>query len=240
MRSVGEIPAIRSAPKTARPPSEEEIRKHLRSLPYEKYLLTSWWRVRRNRALKDGGYKCVACGCRRDLQVHHLSYDRLGDEQPEDLEIRCRGCHLGEHAAEVQSYVRHYARVLSDVLDGGPADDLTGVVEETKARIAKLGIPYRPNEFNAAVSRVLPRVPFTPPKGKAELFETGQGNQPLTHAEAARILAELGAAGLMRHVPQVKPRTVRQAERHRALQLVAQAIADQVRRCEEAEAAVKP
>lgn len=230
------LPAIRSAPQTARELSKDVIQA-LRGLRYEAYLQTPWWRARRNRALRAAGYRCTACGTKRELQVHHRSYERLGEEQDEDLQVLCRGCHLGEHYEEVQSHVAFYVRVLSEVVSEGGREAMSDVVEEAKARCAARKVPYHHAQFHAAVSRVLPRMPFTPPRGKEELYHVGRPHEPLSRAEAAGILASLQVQGLMRHMPEVRPLTVREIERRRALYLVAQAIRDQVAQCEAAEQA---
>ena len=70
---------------------------------YRAYLAGDRWRERRALALKAARYKCDRCGKhgRRGgagLQVHHLSYDRLGSELPEDLEVLCDYCHRARHS----------------------------------------------------------------------------------------------------------------------------------------------
>jgi len=35
----------------------------------------------------------------RNLEVHHLTYDRLGDERMDDLEVLCPDCHRKAHGA---------------------------------------------------------------------------------------------------------------------------------------------
>jgi hypothetical protein len=233
MRSPDVLPAIRSAP-AARELTADEIRR-LRALRYEHYLQSEWWRWRRNLALREAGYQCARCGVNRTLQVHHRSYDRLGAELASDLEVLCRGCHVGEHFNETQTYVGLYARVVSGVIAEGRWTELTEVVEEAKSRCAQYGLPYRHVEFQAAVSQLLPRVPFTPPPAKAELFDASKPGQPLTHAEACGVLARLAAARLIHHMPRARVLTVRDLERRRALQIVAQAIRDQVATCEAVE-----
>jgi hypothetical protein len=235
LRSEYVIPAIRSAPKAARTLTDEEMTAALRALPYERYLRTKWWFSRRNRALRLASYRCHRCGSRRELQVHHLSYERIGCEADEDLEVVCRGCHLGEHYEAVQSHVALYARVLSEVITEGRLHDVPDVLEEAKQRCASRNIPYRHDEFSAAAARVLPRIPFKPAPNRAELFATGEAHEPLSKAEAAAAILRLKAAGLIRHMPEVRPLTRREADRKGALEIVAQAILAQVEACEAAE-----
>jgi hypothetical protein len=67
------------------------------SAEYVAYLRSQEWRVRRARALYLAGYKCERCGMQRGrggwLEVHHLTYERLGHERDEDLEVLCQPCH---------------------------------------------------------------------------------------------------------------------------------------------------
>ena len=65
---------------------------------YSIYLLSDHWKNTRKKRLKFDGYKCCICGCENDLDVHHLSYDRLFDEDIEyDLVTLCRVCHKTFH-----------------------------------------------------------------------------------------------------------------------------------------------
>jgi 5-methylcytosine-specific restriction endonuclease McrA len=53
----------------------------------------------RAKVKKRDGYRCVKCGTRKRLEVHHLSYAHQGDElnHLEDLVTLCRSCHRKEH-----------------------------------------------------------------------------------------------------------------------------------------------
>lgn len=73
----------------------------LRDLRYSDYLLSPEWRQKRRQKLNLVNYRCEQCGYlarMRDLHVHHLTYERLGDENlDEDLEVLCRWCHHEHH-----------------------------------------------------------------------------------------------------------------------------------------------
>jgi 5-methylcytosine-specific restriction endonuclease McrA len=228
---------IRSAT-SSRALSREEVLA-LRALPYAEYLQSSWWRARRNDALRAASYRCQRCESKRDLEVHHLTYERLGAELPGDLDVLCRGCHLGEHSLETRTFVSLYMRVLSDIIRKAlPDAALPDLLEAAKQRCAELEIPYRHTEFHAAVSRVLQRIPFTPPKGKEELFKTTTQGQALNRSESAVAITLLRNRGLvipMRHMPEVKPLKSRQVSAHNALRIFAQAILDSIQTCEDAE-----
>jgi hypothetical protein len=51
--------------------------------------------------LRSADYRCERCGSpgdARSLEVHHLTYERLGRELPEDLMVVCWPCHDIEDA----------------------------------------------------------------------------------------------------------------------------------------------
>jgi len=233
LRSEYVPPAIRSAP-AARSCTPEEIQQ-LKALPYRAYLSTPWWRQRRNAALRIAGYACQRCGVKRELEVHHTSYQRLGEEIDTDLEVVCRGCHVGHHTNETQESVGIYSRIISAVITEGKFEEVSDIIEEAKCRCAAANIAVHQERFNAAVSRLIPRFPFKPAPERAELYHVGTPSEPLTRAEAAAILSKVGAAFLIKHMPQVRPLTEREIEKRRALEIAAQAILYQVQRCEEVE-----
>jgi hypothetical protein len=64
---------------------------------YYNYLKSNEWKSIRLDLLEIRGEKCERCASVNNLQVHHLTYDNLFNEAPEDLEILCRSCHKKEH-----------------------------------------------------------------------------------------------------------------------------------------------
>jgi len=69
---------------------------------YQLYLQTSYWAGVRRRMLANAGEKCMRCPSRSGLQVHHLSYDRVGRERDVDLLVLCRNWHMNEHHLPVR------------------------------------------------------------------------------------------------------------------------------------------
>ncbi len=69
-------------------------------LTYNEYLHTDWWRARMARAIRKAGYHCQVDGCKipdLHLHVHHLSYERLGNESDSDLLVLCWYHHKEAH-----------------------------------------------------------------------------------------------------------------------------------------------
>jgi hypothetical protein len=72
----------------------------LKTMPYGEYLRTSEWSERRRGALRRADYSCEACGGHGSgLHVHHRTYDRRGEEKPDDLIVLCEDCHLAVHTS---------------------------------------------------------------------------------------------------------------------------------------------
>lgn len=69
------------------------------SKEYQEYLRSEHWQeTRKKRIIVDNG-KCAICGSPNGLQVHHISYDRKGEENVDyDLITLCRSCHEAVHA----------------------------------------------------------------------------------------------------------------------------------------------
>ena len=64
---------------------------------YRRYLKSRAWRDTRERILVRDGYRCRSCGTGNYLQVHHLTYERIGYERPNDLLTLCHDCHQRCH-----------------------------------------------------------------------------------------------------------------------------------------------
>ena len=68
-----------------------------RNNKYLKYLdSVEWAKIKVDMLMLTGG-RCEVCGSKRNLQLHHLSYDNLYCEEPDDLILLCSKCHMKEH-----------------------------------------------------------------------------------------------------------------------------------------------
>lgn len=71
-----------------------------RSEAYYQYIKSPSWRALRLNLFKTRGKKCERCGSKNMIEVHHLTYVRLGNEKMSDLEVLCNVCHAKEHDAK--------------------------------------------------------------------------------------------------------------------------------------------
>lgn len=90
---------------------------------YREYLKSPWWKLVRRRAILAAGHRCRICRVSARLEVHHLTYERLGNERPEDVIALCGPCHADQHDAPYrprgnpyQNLPEHMAPILGRVL----------------------------------------------------------------------------------------------------------------------------
>jgi hypothetical protein len=69
----------------------------LKNMDHELYLKTEEWQRTRLDAIERARGVCEKCGSNESLQAHHLTYERKGEELPEDLIVLCDKCHEKEH-----------------------------------------------------------------------------------------------------------------------------------------------
>lgn len=60
---------------------------------YGTYMASREWRLKRKEVIAKTAGWCSRCHSAKATQVHHLTYERLGSEEPEDLRALCRSCH---------------------------------------------------------------------------------------------------------------------------------------------------
>jgi hypothetical protein len=67
---------------------------------YNEYLQTPEWRARRQKVFDRAHGWCEGCGMRQAAQVHHKTYDHVGNEFLFELVAVCWQCHERLHARE--------------------------------------------------------------------------------------------------------------------------------------------
>jgi 5-methylcytosine-specific restriction endonuclease McrA len=65
-----------------------------RTAYYFDVLASERWLLLKRRLLAERGYRCQHCAVTGvGLDLHHVTYDRLGCERDDDLLVLCRPCH---------------------------------------------------------------------------------------------------------------------------------------------------
>lgn len=73
-------------------------------IDYYSYIKSSRWRRVRRKRLRIDGFQCAICGAKENLQVHHQSYERLGQQgEVFDLVTLCRECHAMIHGIKIRA-----------------------------------------------------------------------------------------------------------------------------------------
>ena len=183
---------------------------------YLAYLNSAEWRSRRNRALKHAGYRCERCQSKRDLQVHHKTYERLGKEFDSDLEVLCATCHEGEHIEQThQSELRIYLRLATEALKADPFSSIGALSEAVKTLCATHRIQYDGSQIHRALELIT-----------GTRLKRGQNHRParderppdpvaINPSEAHELLCRLGAFGFVKAMPAVE-RTPAEQQAHEA------------------------
>ena len=63
---------------------------------YYDYIRSEEWRDKAEAAKARAGYRCQVCNTpdsMAGLEAHHRTYERLGNELPEDITVLCGDCH---------------------------------------------------------------------------------------------------------------------------------------------------
>lgn len=187
---------------------------------YLSYLNSGSWRVTRNRALQRAGYKCERCTSKRDLQVHHRCYDRLGREWDQDLEVLCDTCHGGHHEAEQARRgisIKLYIKLVSLKLHDRSITTFADLSEAVKRECAKLKIPYDSDRIGQAIALSTGKLKPQAPVVKLEQLVTS--HEPINKADAMRVMSmlsdELKDQVIIRAMPSPQ-KTVTQQQAHEA------------------------
>ena len=73
---------------------------HSPRIDYHQYIKSGVWKEKAMDAKERADYRCQICntaGNNSTLHAHHRTYERLGNERPEDITVLCAGCHETFH-----------------------------------------------------------------------------------------------------------------------------------------------
>ena len=110
-----------------------------RSVVYEQYIKSAKWRNISAAMKKFANFTCQRCRNKfhpSELEVHHLNYDRLGNERPSDLQVLCRAtCHpiadtKRAEAVQVRREERRYESALDTYLSKKYGDNYAAYADE--------------------------------------------------------------------------------------------------------------
>lgn len=92
-------------------PLPQKVKKHRRineaAIEYYEATHSEYWYYLKKDVIQERGYECEDCGVTRALELHHKTYERLGEEEMGDVELLCRRCHgEGRHGHKDDSQLK--------------------------------------------------------------------------------------------------------------------------------------
>jgi len=76
---------------------------------YRRYISSPAWKLNRFAVLARSDGRCECCGAECRVDVHHDTYDRVGNESLDDLRGLCRECHETAHGRKFRKSNRSHA-----------------------------------------------------------------------------------------------------------------------------------
>ena len=68
---------------------------------YDEFLKSEWWVMKREAIFEAKGKKCEICGSKYGIEIHHKTYEHLGNEPLKDIMVVCHACHLKLHKGTI-------------------------------------------------------------------------------------------------------------------------------------------
>lgn len=112
---------------------------------YKAYLNSPRWQAIRKRLYREYDYKCDRCGSSKNIQVHHLTYENLGEEKDEDLVVLCQKCH-----SELHEPFNSIDYLL--LAEGYAYGELDSEDEKIRKRAENIALPI--SEFIEAIKKI--------------------------------------------------------------------------------------
>ena len=72
---------------------------------YQDYLKSPEWQGKRQLFYARAGHRCQLCNAEGELHAHHRTYERVGNEHPDDVTVLCADCHAKFHGIEPRKAV---------------------------------------------------------------------------------------------------------------------------------------
>ena len=95
---------------------------------YQKRISSSEWKTLKHTIIDHRGNRCERCAIESSsLELHHLHYNSLGSEKPQDVELLCQACHTGADDAR-QAKNRPKREIIEEGLIVGENGDHRGLL----------------------------------------------------------------------------------------------------------------
>jgi len=130
---------------------------------YLEYLKTASWKEFRMKTLNNPFYgkphRCFVCNSQKLLQVHHLTYEHIFEERPEDVMILCKYCHdkiKGRKDYEIAPFLlkKEFEKKASEAEKMNPAWANSGWRKKSKSKRKKWKKFFRVNFPKKTVNKI--------------------------------------------------------------------------------------
>lgn len=81
----------------------QKIENETEKIDHQEYINSPKWKAKRQMVLERDNFRCRKCGTGKNLDVHHITYDHLGNEPLDDLVTLCRDCHNDVHKYDFEN-----------------------------------------------------------------------------------------------------------------------------------------
>ena len=71
-------------------------------IDHQEYINSPKWKAKRQMVLERDNFRCRKCGTGKNLDVHHITYEHIGNEPIDDLVTLCRECHESVHYGDIK------------------------------------------------------------------------------------------------------------------------------------------
>jgi len=78
---------------------------------FGKYILSKRWKILRKKVLSRDNHNCQFCNSKKNLIVHHITYNNLYNETLDDLITICSKCHMKFHRENKMDNIPDFVRV---------------------------------------------------------------------------------------------------------------------------------
>lgn len=213
---------------------------------YLAYLNSPGWRARRTRALRAADWRCSQCGSKREVQVHHLTYERLGAERDSDLQVVCVSCHRDVHLRQDGTgSLGVYLKLARLALSADGCASFADLADEVKRLCAQYHVPSDGPKIDKAIGLICGASTFAAPKSREPYVSVMEApsDRPLTDRQVrelfSRIEATVGWKPIIKTMPAARFVSQRDLDRRQALEMVAKEMQASIARCEALEREVE-
>lgn len=81
----------------------QKMENETEKIDHQEYINSPKWKAKRQMVLERDNFRCRKCGTGKNLDVHHITYEHIGNEPLDDLVTLCRNCHENVHKYDFEN-----------------------------------------------------------------------------------------------------------------------------------------